>query len=263
VNDGGTQVRFRAKFKPSFEGGEGFNNNPRKELAAYRVQKLFLEPHEYVVPPTVVRCVPLDRMEREHGMTGKKPTFEGTSCVLAIFTYWMENVTSDDVFHVWRFEQNSDYRRNISNLNLLTFIIDHRDTHDGNFLISTDLTNPRVFAVDNGLAFSGLRNPVPILQRHPNWAHIVVPALPREKIEIIRGITRAQLDELGTTIQLAPRNGMLQEVESEPPFDPEEGVRVRSGVVQMGLKREEIDGVEKRIRQLLEKSESGEVALYE
>src|SRR5688500_11840023 len=50
----GKKLRFRAKWKPSAEMGEGFNNQPRKELAAHELQKLFLEPHEYVVPPTTV-----------------------------------------------------------------------------------------------------------------------------------------------------------------------------------------------------------------
>ncbi len=36
-----------------------FNNVPRYDLAAYELQKLFLDPPEYVVPPTALRMVPL------------------------------------------------------------------------------------------------------------------------------------------------------------------------------------------------------------
>ena len=34
-------------------------NDPRRELGAYAVQRLFLEPHEYVVPPSVGHCFDL------------------------------------------------------------------------------------------------------------------------------------------------------------------------------------------------------------
>jgi hypothetical protein len=51
---GGAQVFFlkysdddtviKAKWKTSDKGGHGFNNEPRKELAVYKMQSLFLEP---------------------------------------------------------------------------------------------------------------------------------------------------------------------------------------------------------------------------
>jgi hypothetical protein len=263
VPDAKKKVRFRVKWKPAAEGGEGFNNHPRKELAAYLLQKLYLKPHEYVVPPTMIRCIPLGRMVEEHRVADPEPTFPGTSCVLGVMTYWMENVTSDRVFHPWKFERDVEYRKHVSDLNLLTYLIDHRDTHDGNFLISKDLSNPRAFSVDNGLAFSGLRNPIPLLENEPNWSNIIVPSLPRDKIEIFRGITRAELDRLGTVVQLRPDGGLLVPMERRAPFDPAEGVRVRAGVVQLGLTKGEIDGVEERIEELLEKVERREIALYE
>ena len=42
------------KIKPAGAGADEFNNRPRYELAAYQLQKLFLDPDEYVVPPTVL-----------------------------------------------------------------------------------------------------------------------------------------------------------------------------------------------------------------
>src|SRR5690606_21838876 len=45
------EAPLRAKWKPVHAGGQGFNNEPRYELAAYRLQQLFLDEDEYVVPP--------------------------------------------------------------------------------------------------------------------------------------------------------------------------------------------------------------------
>ena len=50
---------IQVKWKQAPYKGETFNNQPRYEMAAYAFQKLFLEPEEYVVPPTVCRTFPL------------------------------------------------------------------------------------------------------------------------------------------------------------------------------------------------------------
>src|SRR5438132_5592777 len=63
------------KIKPAGAGADEFNNRPRYELAAYQLQKLFLDTAEYVVPPTVLRGVPLETFKRfdpgAHGTFGK------------------------------------------------------------------------------------------------------------------------------------------------------------------------------------------------
>src|SRR5690242_192165 len=46
----------RIKWKPAAPGGDGYNHSPRRELAAYALQKLYLDEGDYVVPPTVARC---------------------------------------------------------------------------------------------------------------------------------------------------------------------------------------------------------------
>jgi hypothetical protein len=252
IKDGGETIRFRAKWKASKPDGEGFNNSPRKEISAYRFQKLFLDPDEYVVPPTTLRC-----------FSSGEPTFPGTRCTLGVLTYWLENVTDKRVFHEYRFERNAYYRKSIANLNLFTYLINHRDVHEGNFLISQDLARPRAFSIDNGIAFSGLFNPKPFIEDVPVWSRIIVPSLPREKIEVLRRITRAQLDALGTAIQFEVRGGMLVEVKPEAPFDPERGVRVRGGTIQLGLTRSEIDDVAKRIEKLVERVDEREIALFD
>lgn len=50
---------IQVKWKKAERGGEAVNNQPRYEFAAYELQKLFLEPEDYVVPPTAVRCLPM------------------------------------------------------------------------------------------------------------------------------------------------------------------------------------------------------------
>ena len=46
---------YRVKLRKAEPGAEDFNNRPRYDLAAYELQKLFLDPAEYVVPPTSLR----------------------------------------------------------------------------------------------------------------------------------------------------------------------------------------------------------------
>ena len=72
----GKPIVIASKWKPAPSGGEGFNNFPRKELAAYEFQKLFLDPDEYVVPPTVAFCVPVAFHSAKIADT--PPTFPGT-----------------------------------------------------------------------------------------------------------------------------------------------------------------------------------------
>ncbi len=50
---------LRVKLRKAEPGADSFNNVPRYDLAAYELQKLFLDPAEYVVPPTALRMVPL------------------------------------------------------------------------------------------------------------------------------------------------------------------------------------------------------------
>ena len=72
-----------------------------------------------------------------------------------------------------------------------------------------------------------------------------------------------QLAALGTLVELrADRNGVLQPVPPTAPTDPAEGVRVARGYVQMGLTRDEIDGVAKRLAALLREVDSGKLAVF-
>jgi hypothetical protein len=233
------RVVIRAKWKPSKANGESFNNSPRRELAAYAVQKLFLDPDEYVVPPTVGRC--LDE--------GGSPTFADTSCVFGVLSYWVENVSQKGVFDQARLERDAAYRETLANMNVLAYLIDHRDTRPANFLISTDPRRPRVFSIDNGLAFSGFRNPRAWFVH--GWNEILV-ALPRRLTDRLARITRADLDRLAVVAQYRVKDRMLVQTAPQAPFSPQSGVRRSGAMIQLGLTTEEIDQLEQRLNRLRE-----------
>jgi len=73
---------IKAKWKASAKGGHSFNNEPRKEIAAYKAQLLFLTPEESVVPPTVGRCIATATFREKIG-PGEE-TFEGAPCDTAM-----------------------------------------------------------------------------------------------------------------------------------------------------------------------------------
>ena len=142
-----------AKWAMAPRGGIGvFNNRPRYEIAAYELQKLFLDESEYVVPPTVARCVSVQWYRANFPWA--HATFENTGSVLVVLQYWLQNVTGQDVWDKRRFETDTSYARHFANLNLFTYLIRHSDSNSGNVLISEITNNPRLFAVDNGVAFN-------------------------------------------------------------------------------------------------------------
>ncbi len=51
--------------------------------AATSNQSLFLDPEDYVVPATTLRCVPLSRRQKWHDEE-VVPTIPGTSCALLV-----------------------------------------------------------------------------------------------------------------------------------------------------------------------------------
>jgi len=250
---------IKAKWKTSPKGGHGFNNEPRKELAAYTMQSLFLTPEESVVPPTVGRCIATATIHEK--VPDAAETFDGAPCVFGVLAYWLTNVSADHVFDASRFESDPAYRQSVSNMNLLTYLIDHRDTRPSNFLISTDKAHARTFAVDNGLAFSGFRNPISFFTK-TNWAKIIVPALPRKQLERLRKLARRDLDALLTVSQYSVTSRGMVEVPPTAAFSESIGVRREGDVIQFGLTRKEVDAIAARLKALLEKVDSGKITVF-
>lgn len=246
-------LTIRVKWKQSRRGGDGVNNTPRMEIAAYETQKLFLSPDEYVVPPTVGRCLPPGSFGE--ALSAGDWTFEGVPCLFGVLSYWIEGATDEGVMDLPRFAGDAPYRRNLGRMNLLTYLIDHRDTRPSNFIISKDPRSPRVFSIDNGLAFSGLRNPRQLFLEE--WNEIIVPSLPREQVARLRRLTRADLDTLAVVAEYRVVPGGLVEVPKTAAFSRDDGVRRSGDVIQLGLMTEEIDDIEDRLVDLLQEIDRG------
>jgi hypothetical protein len=240
----GTKVKAKWKAAPS--EGEGWNNSPRRELAAYTVQQLFLDPDDYIVPPVAVRCIPLD----DYGPISKaaSPTLPHTKCVLGTLSAWLENVQEPD--KSWdpkRFAQDPRFAYHFANLNILTDLIKHRDAKRSNFLISTDALNPQIFSVDNGISFDAVYN---FFTWH--FDQIRVGSLPQQTIARLQQVKPEQLERLAVLLELQPdADGILRPAPATPGTNRAEGVRMVGNGIQFGLTTEEIAAINQRMQALL------------
>jgi len=153
-----TGDRFSVKGKLAPTSLDGINNSPRKELAAWKLQALFLDPVDFTVPSTAMRCAPIAEWNERHDPQG--PTIPGTSCMLWETAIWMENVTvPDDLYKEELFLYDVTYAYHLANFNIFAYLINLRDNRKGNVLVSKDDSNRRVFAPTSGSrsAFRGCR----------------------------------------------------------------------------------------------------------
>ena len=258
-----TDVRFddgmlmRIKIRRATPGANEFNNQPRYEQAAYELQKLFLDPDDYVVPPTAIRPLPLEMIKPY--ARAARPTFPGTADVFAVVQFWLANVEAKkEPYDAGRFASNKDYARHIANLNVLTYLIRHGDANYGNVLSSSDQSNPRMFVVDNGIAFAS-----PDSDRGVFWRVIHVPAIPAATVERLRRMDRATMERALVVVGQWERQGEhLVAVPLGAPFNASLGVRRRAPAIQMGLTRREVGEVDKRRLRLLEMVSSGELKTF-
>jgi hypothetical protein len=237
---------------------DGWNNTPRKEIAAYEIQKWFLDPTDYVVPTTVARCIPFD----QYGPLDETPkaNLRGTRCVLGTLVVWLEEVTvPEKLFEKERFTSDARYAYHMANMNLLTYLIEHEDGRQGNFLVSEIDSDRRVFSIDNGVSFGAKMKNFFVL----NWNKIRVPALRRETIERLRRVTPEQIGALGVVAELrADDSGILRAVPFSANANPKKGARVEPGWVQLGLSRREIKNLRKRIERLLAQVDGGRQPVF-
>ncbi len=251
--------KLAAKWKAAPRGdADGWNNTPRKELAAYEIQKWFLDPSDYVVPTVAVRCI--DFATYAPVSASPKATTPGTRCVTGALVVWLDRVTVPDVLYdESRFEAEPLYARHFADFNLLTYLIDHEDGRAGNFLVSELESERRIFSIDNGISFgTWLTN-----WFVRNWNEIRVPALRAEAIERLRRIGPADLADLGVLVELrADDAGILRPVPRSGNAAGERGARIADGWLQLGLEDDEIEGVAKRLEDLLENVDSGSLATF-
>jgi hypothetical protein len=254
--DGGPDLV--AHWKPVAPPGRGFNNEPRYVLAAYEFQKLFLDECEYVVPPVVLRAMSLDEHRRQRGEA--EATLRGTQSALFLLAYWLNNVVNRDPWDPERFKAEPRYARHWGNLNILTHIIDHKDANIGNLLISRNADDPRIFSVDNDVAFLSKES-----DRGSDWSRMHADRLPADTLARLRAITPAQLDaSLGVLAEFRNEDGVLIPV--EPPgnnFSPHSGVRTSGTRIQFGLTSNETRALARRIEALLRQHDRGRIAAIE
>ena len=252
----GDSASILAKWLPAPRGGSEFNNVPRYELAAYEIQKVFLEPSGYVVPPTACRCVPLEKV-REYDDRAEA-TYREHDCALVTLQYWLWSVTDEDVFDEERFENDTAYAHHLANADVLTYLIDHKDDNVGNFLLSTDSADPRVFVVDNSVSFHSKRS-----NRGTEWGELRVERVPRETVERLRQVELTDLRRrLAVLAHFEVRGDVLEVAAADRVLDQHIGVRREDGVLQLGLEEDEIQDVYERIQDLLERVDEGDLQTF-
>ena len=252
----GADVKFKVKRIP--RDLDGVNNAPRKELAAYVIQRLFLDPEDYVVPSTLVYCAPLEIWERNHPAT--EPTLGGTNCVLLAVSLWLKNVTlPDPLYDEQRFLTDPTYAYFLSNFNVFTYVIGHKDGREGNFLVSKDDARRQVFAIDNGSSF----NPLGYNYFVPNWNVLRVAAVRKKTINRLRKLERGDLDFLEVAAQIEiGSDGAAHVVAPGESLDDDKGALREGNTVQFGLTEGEIDHVWERIERLIEDVDDGKVPVF-
>lgn len=235
-----------AKWANAPRGGGRFNNQPRYEAAAYEIQKLFLDDPDYVVPPTIIRAFPLAFVATQ--VPDQRATFdEAPASVVVALQYWMHQVHPQDFWQPERLRTDTLYARRIGNFNVLTYLIGHKDSNSGNFLISGNPADPHVYSVDNGVSFESQPS-----NRGEEWKDMRVDRLPRSLVQRLEQITRDDLERvLGVLVEFRIHEGSLLPVEAGENFDRNRGVRVRDDRVQFGLTTREIRAVERRLNQLV------------
>jgi hypothetical protein len=202
--------------------------------------------------------VPLDEL-LEYAPEAR-PTFRGSDEVLVVLQYWLQEVkVIADVYDPALFASDPGYARHVGQLNVLTYLIEHGDGNVGNFLLSRAESSPRVFSVDNGVAFAYNES-----DRSEIWKKLRVDRLPADTVERLRRITREDLHRrLGVLAQWRLEGGSWIAVPPGGNLAPQRGVRQADDVVQLGLRKSEIDRLGRRLTELLGLVDSGQVKLVQ
>ena len=112
--------------------------------------------------------------------------------------YWLSDIkVVADVYDPARFAADPVYARHIGQLNVFTYLIRHRDSNLGNFLIGKAEVGARVFSIDHGVAFASEDS-----DRGELWKDMRVNRLPADTVERLRQVTPQVLaDRLGVLAQ--------------------------------------------------------------
>lgn len=250
-------VEMRFKIRRANPGGTEFNNEPRYERAAYLFQQLLVDRAESIVPVTVLRALPREQLRT--WAPEANATFRSSTDVLAVVQHWLPDVVGPaDAWDPARFEADPKYARQIANVNLLTYLIRHKDSNKGNILLSADPAAPRAWLIDSGVAFSSARS-----DRGTLWKDLRVPRVPADTIARLRELDHDRLSAaLAVVAQFEIRDGRLVAAPLTAPFHRNDGVRRSRNVIQLGLTTLELADVEQRRKALLAKVDSGALPTF-
>jgi hypothetical protein len=125
-------------------------------------------------------------------------------------------------------------------------------------MMSVDRFPPRVFAVDNGIAFGQEESDQGI-----EWQNLVVDRIPTTTVERLRRISNTEIEsKLGTVAQFEVRGRRLVTAAHTAPLNAKKGTRRRGDVIQIGLTAWEMKGIERRLKRLLERVDKGGIGTF-
>jgi hypothetical protein len=268
VPSSGGRFVFRAKWRA--HSTLSTLSDPRRELGAYAVQRLFLEPHAYVVPPSAGHCFALEPYRRSVDAQARA-TFRGIDCVFGVLSYWLEHARSLDdeedaglltddqrAFDAALFRRMPTYRASAADLNVLTFLIEHGDSHPDQFVVGGPAASPRLYLVDNSLTFGSFRNPTVV----EDWSRWLVPNIRRATWQRLQRVAPAEWAGLAVIEQYEIREGVLVHTAAGPAKNTSAGLRWAGRQLQVGLDDRELARVARRLRALSSDVAAGKLALF-
>jgi len=153
---------------------------------------------------------------------------------------------------------DATYARDIGQLNVLAWLIQHGDSNVGNFLISRAEEGARVFSIDNGVAFAFNES-----DRGQLWKALRVNRLPADTVGRLREITEEELHRrLGVLAEWRLQDGRWITATPGANLGPARGVRASKETVQLGLTKSEINGVWRQLQRLLKDLDSGKITTF-
>lgn len=247
---------FRIKVRRAGAGASSFNNEPRYELAAYEISRLLFPADEQVVPAIALRSAPLAQFRLIDPAAVE--AWRGTAATFYMVQCWLDGAKPHPLkIDAARFAADSAYARTISRLNVVTYLIEHKDSNRGNVMLTGEGAAVRAWAIDNGVAFDSEESDVGIF-----WKDLHVDAVDRALADRLRTLT---LDELRARLAVIVQYELVGDTwEPRPPgvnIDPHRGVRRRGRQLQLGLTGMEIGAVERRRVKLVRRIEQGALRL--
>lgn len=247
---------FRIKVRRAGPGVSSFNNEPRYELAAYEVSRLLLPPGEEVVPAIALRSEALAEFRAIDPAAAE--SWRGTRAAMFMVQCWLEGARPHRLeIDATHFAADLAYARAISRLNVVTYLIEHKDSNLGNVMLTGDGTAVRAWAIDNGVAFDSEESDVGTF-----WRDLHVGAIERSLADRLRTLTLAELRaRLGVIAQYELVGDAWEPRPPAANFDAGRGVRRRGNQLQLGLTNHEIGALERRRARLISLLDKGKLTL--